>query len=113
MTAPAEPGAAMLLPAARASALCMIAAELATNAANYAGAAGAVALRLASGPGEDVSISAEDHGPGFPAGFDPKTSTGLGMRLLHRLAGPGEGRIAIDRVRGGGARITVRVAGGL
>ncbi|TCZ61113.1 sensor histidine kinase [Roseicella aquatilis] len=106
----AEPGVALLVPVARASALCMIAAELATNAAKYAGTAGPVTLWLVAGPGTDISISAEDGGPGFPPGFDPMTSSGLGMRLLHRLAGPGRERITIDRVQGGGARITVRVA---
>jgi two-component sensor histidine kinase len=107
VTCEAEP---LSWPAARAGALATIAAELAINAAKHA-PTGRITLRLsaAAGSGGDALLAAEDEGAGFPADLDLSQASGLGMRLIRTLAGPGEGRVSVDHAARGG-RIVVRVA---
>ena len=52
--------------------------------------------RAAEGFGreERVRLWVEDEGPGPPAGFDPASSTGLGMRILRALLRGGG--VAVD-----------------
>ena len=58
---------------------------------------------------DSLQVSVADEGPGFPAGFDPAASVGLGLRIVSSLAGAGQGAaIAVDRSVPSG-RIVVRV----
>jgi two-component sensor histidine kinase len=100
----------LLWPSKRASALCLIAAELVTNAARHGGPGRPATLRLAMDAAGDVLLVMEDEGPGFPAGFDAEAQGNLGMQLIRGVAGPGGGRIPIGARPEGGARITVRVS---
>ncbi|MBD0275864.1 MAG: GAF domain-containing protein, partial [Acetobacteraceae bacterium] len=81
----------------RATACGLVVTELVINALKYG--RGAVAVRVEPGPDEADSIAVEDEGPGPPAGFDPSTSNGLGMRILRAL------------LRGGGLELDRSVAG--
>jgi two-component sensor histidine kinase len=75
--------------------LGLIAVELVTNALKHGRGRVQVAVRC-----DDASlqVSVADEGPGFPAGFDPAASAGLGFRIVSSLAGAGPGAaIAVDR----------------
>lgn len=87
--------------------LGLITVELVTNAMKHGRGTVTVAVRRQAG-GLEVSVA--DEGEGFPAGFDPAASHGLGMRLVAALARAPEGSaVRIDRsVRFG--RIVVRLA---
>lgn len=103
----AEPESGVLWPAKRASAVCLIAAELVTNAARHGGQRATLRMKAAE---REIVLTVTDDGPGFPPGFDPETEGGLGSQLIRGVAGPGTGRIAVARARGRGARVTVRVS---
>lgn len=95
-------------PAVRARALATIAVELAMNAAKHA-SHGMIRLRLSPARDGDALLTAEDDGPGFPSDFDMKQGPGLGLRLIHALAGPGDARVTVGSDKRGG-RIEVRIA---
>jgi two-component sensor histidine kinase len=67
--------------------LTQIFAEVLTNAVKHAPHAGEPQAILARCRPEGAGVVVEviDHGPGFPAGFDPQTDGGLGFRLLRAL----------------------------
>lgn len=92
-------------PADSAPALGLVAAELVTNALKYGQGRVRLSYRRLSEAGE---ITVEDEGEGFPAGFDPRRSRGLGMRLVTAFARGPLGGIAVDRDAPGG-RIVVRL----
>ena len=50
--------------------------------------------------GAQLSLTVQDNGEGFPAGFDPEHSTGFGMILLHALCQQLDGQLLIES-RGG------------
>lgn len=60
-----------------------IVSELVTNSAKYA--KGKITVRLVMNPGKGYALSVSDDGPGFPNGFDPKKSKGLGMKIVSSL----------------------------
>lgn len=83
----------------------LIVTELVANALKYAqGETTTVGLALRS---QDGRLRAEvvDDGPGFPPGFRPETSQGLGLRLILALLGRNEGSLEI--VPGPGGRVVV------
>ena len=57
--------------------------ELITNSAKYA--EGKVTVRIKTTSPGHHSLSVIDDGPGLPAGFDPATSSGLGMKIVLAL----------------------------
>jgi two-component sensor histidine kinase len=62
--------------------------ELATNAVKYAhpaGVAGRIDLICHRRPDGSILVRLSDDGVGLPEGFDPKTSQGLGMRMIRSL----------------------------
>ena len=66
-----------------------IIAEVVTNAAKHAGTtgeAGRIVVRCRKSDAGAVVIEVIDNGPGFPAGFDPYATGGLGFRLVKALA---------------------------
>ncbi|MBK1659127.1 sensor histidine kinase [Paracraurococcus ruber] len=93
----AEPG--LRLAPEHLAAVGIVATELVTNALKYG--RGTVMLRLARGPG-GLAMAVEDAGPGFPEGFDPAASRGLGMRVALTLTRQAGGQLALDRAAPGG-----------
>lgn len=85
--------------------LGIVATELMTNALKYG--AGTVTLRLFRG-GEDLVLVVEDEGPGFPPGFDPASSTGLGMRVATTMTRQAGGQLQVDHAAGHG-RVVLRI----
>ena len=85
--------------------LGIVATELVTNALKYG--AGTVTLRVRRIAAE-MELAVEDEGPGFPLGFDPSTSRGLGMRVATTLARQSGGDLEVDRAAPGG-RVVLRV----
>jgi two-component sensor histidine kinase len=55
-----------------------------------------------------IDITVEDEGPGFPAGFSPTRTSGLGMRIVTALSKAGRSAIRVDRTVSYG-RITARL----
>jgi two-component sensor histidine kinase len=73
----------------RAIPLALIVTELVTNAAKYAypgSGSGPIRVVLTIDPAHGIGLSVADDGVGLPAGFDPATSSGLGMRIARALA---------------------------
>lgn len=98
----ATPG--LRLPPERMAALGLLATELVTNALKHG--QGAVTLRLIQ-DGPEAVLSVADEGPGFPQGFDPTRSRGLGMRVALAMARQLRG--ALQAEPGAGARVVVRL----
>jgi two-component sensor histidine kinase len=81
------------LPVSEITPLGLITMELITNSLKY----GAGPVRVSVTPADGaIFVAVVDDGPGFPAGFDPARSSGLGMRLVRALCKPAGG-IEIDR----------------
>jgi len=75
--------------------LGLIVVELVTNALKYG--RGTVSVEI-SRETDGLTISVSDEGDGFPAGFDPASGTGLGMRVVIALTKSREGEaIHVDR----------------
>jgi two-component sensor histidine kinase len=75
------------LPAAAATPLVMAVTELLHNAAEHAfldGEPGTILL-AAERDGNDLVVRVRDDGRGLPPGFDPATSTGLGLQIVRTL----------------------------
>src|SRR5205823_5137457 len=84
--------------------LGIVATELVTNALKYG--AGTITLRLRR-VAEELELVVEDEGPGFPPGFDPAASRGLGMRVATTLTRQAGGTLELDRSAAGG-RVVLR-----
>lgn len=97
-----QPG--LHLPVGQLAPLGLVLTELVTNALKYG--AGPVTVTCRRGP-EGLELAVEDQGPGFPPGFDPARSRGLGMRLSLGLARHHHGRLEIDRTAPGGRVVLV------
>ena len=97
------------LAADRAAPLGLIAAELLMNALKHAKSEqGRSHMTMGfRRDGGDLELVIADDGPGFPEGFDPAQSKGLGMRLILSLVKQLEGTFEAANV-GEGARIVVR-----
>jgi len=76
-------GITLEVPAAIGILLGYVVSELVTNSAKYAN--GKITVSLGVTPGKGYELSVSDDGPGFPKGFDPKKSTGLGMKIVSSL----------------------------
>ena len=76
-------GAAINIPTVFAIPLGFIVNELITNSAKYA--KNNITVRLETSPSTGHSLSVQDDGPGFPAGYDPAASKGLGMKIINSL----------------------------
>jgi two-component system, sensor histidine kinase PdtaS len=88
----------------RATTCGLVVTELVINALKYG--CGTVTVRVEPGTDEADSIAVEDEGPGPAPGFDPASSTGLGMRILRALLRGG--RLVFDR-SAGHARFVARL----
>ena len=76
-------GSKVEIPTTLAIPLGFIVNELITNSAKYA--TGQVTVRIETTSPGHHSLSVLDEGPGLPAGFDPATSNGLGMKIVLAL----------------------------
>ncbi len=96
------------LPATFAIPLSFIVNELITNSAKYSD--GNIAVQLEALSIVNYSLSVSDDGPGFPAGFDPESGEGLGMKIVLSLVKQIGGEFHIAPGRAGACfRITFRV----
>ncbi|HYG90998.1 MAG TPA: PAS domain S-box protein [Azospirillum sp.] len=88
----------VVLPADTAISLGLIVNELVTNAAKYAyptGVPGPIYVSLGRTDDSRLRLMVSDEGVGLPPGFDPETSTGLGMRVLVALTQKVEGELLV------------------
>jgi two-component sensor histidine kinase len=80
--------------------------ELITNSAKYAKSN--ITVRLETAPAGGHLLSVSDDGTGFPAGFDPARSKGLGMKIISSLVKQIGGKLQITTGESGyGARCAV------
>ena len=100
-------GAQVEIPTTMAIPLGFIVNELITNSAKYA--EGHVTVRIDAMSPTDRSLSVVDDGPGWPAGFKPEDSKGLGMKIVLSLVQQigGEFRI-LPGDNGRGTRFVVK-----
>jgi two-component sensor histidine kinase len=85
----------------RAIPIALIANELITNAVKYAyqgQPSGNIRVRLARGDGDMIELSIRDEGAGLPADFDPRSATGLGMRIVRAFSQQLNAEIAVRRL---------------
>ena len=103
-------GTELEIPTLFATPLGFIVAELVTNSAKYAKSN--VVVRLETSPALGHSLSVVDNGPGFPTGFDPTKSKGLGMKIILSLVQQIKGTLRIAPGDNGcGACFTVTFCG--
>ena len=100
------------LPADTAVALSLALNELVTNCAKHATPSRTATVEVACRrEGDRVHLSVEDDGPGFPAGFDPETSGGFGMRMMQTLISQAGGTLRfVTRSRGTAVEIEVPIS---
>jgi two-component sensor histidine kinase len=94
------------LPVDKALKLGLILNELVVNALKHGGGGAPVAVECRAGA-NGIALRVADHGPGFPAGFDPDRAKSLGMKLVATFAHELGGRLDIRRDAG---RTIVEVA---
>ncbi len=95
-------GAEAPLPSVSVQALGLIANELIVNAAKYGQGEIGIEYRLVDGL-HDLCVS--NDGPPLPEGFDPRASTGLGMKIVVSLTGQLGGKLTCGpKDPGNGAR---------
>jgi two-component sensor histidine kinase len=88
----------------RAIPIALIANELITNAAKYAyqgEPGGNIWVRLALVENGTIALLVRDEGAGLPTDFDPRSATGLGMRIVRALSQQLGAEIAIRRLNPG------------
>jgi two-component sensor histidine kinase len=99
-------GSEVDLPTATAIPLSFIVNELVTNAAKYG--EGPITVRLDVDPGRGYALSVANDGGTLPEGFDPATSTGLGMAIIRSFVESIGGNLRFERNDDDrGARFTV------
>lgn len=93
----------------RAVPVALIVSELLTNSIKYAfsgNRSGTITLSIGSTAAE-ISVTVADDGDGLPVGFDPATSTGLGMRIVTALVAQVLGRLEVSRQNAGGTAFVI------
>jgi two-component sensor histidine kinase len=99
-------GIALEVPTTIGVPLGYIVSELVMNSAKHADGKITVRLGMYAG-GYELSVS--DNGPGFPKGFDPTKSSGLGMKIVSSLVSQIGGQAIFgENPSGQGARFMVR-----
>jgi two-component sensor histidine kinase len=99
-------GITLEVPTAIGIPLGYVVSELVMNSAKYAN--GKITVSLGVNPGKGYELSVSDDGPGFPEGFDPKKSKGLGMKIVSSLVNQIGGQSLFGPNHSGrGARFTV------
>jgi two-component sensor histidine kinase len=99
-------GITLEIPTAIGIPLGYVVSELVTNSAKYAN--GKITVSLGANPGKGYELSVSDNGPGLPAGFDPRKSKGLGMKIVSSLVDQIGGKLLFRPSRSGrGVRFAV------
>jgi two-component sensor histidine kinase len=99
-------GITLEVPTAIGIPLGYVVSELVMNCAKYGNGKITVSLSVNAAKGYELSVS--DDGPGFPEGFDPKKSKGLGMKIVSSLVSQIGGQSIFGPNHSGrGARFTV------
>jgi two-component system, sensor histidine kinase PdtaS len=102
------------VPASTATSLALVTAELVHNAIEHGIAPrgeGSVAVTMRRVPGE-LRLTVHDDGVGLPSGFDPATSTTLGLEIVRTIVEQDlRGTLAFRGARGTTVAVTVPVAG--
>jgi two-component sensor histidine kinase len=99
-------GITLEVPTAVGIPLGYVVSELVMNCAKYGNGKITVSLSVNAAKGYELSVS--DDGPGFPEGFDPKKSKGLGMKIVSSLANQiGAQSLFGSNHSGRGARFTL------
>ena len=99
-------GITLEVPTAIGIPLGYVVSELVMNCAKYGNGKITVSLSVNAAKGYELSVS--DDGPGFPEGFDPKKSKGLGMKIVSSLANQiGAQSLFGSNHSGRGARFTL------
>jgi two-component sensor histidine kinase len=88
------------LPVDTAIKLGLILSELLLNAIKHGGATQSVEVDCRRAADGEFALRISDGGAGFPTGFDPAASRGLGMMLITSLAQEMGGRVAFQREHG-------------
>jgi two-component sensor histidine kinase/DNA-binding response OmpR family regulator len=95
------------LSARQGSSLALVVNELVSNGLKYG--AGLIRVRFTVAGGF-ATLDVRDHGPGFPAGFDPTTSGSTGLDLVQQLTRWDLGATTVYRnCEDGGACVTVTI----
>jgi len=81
-------------PASEASILGLVLTELLTNALKYGH--GTVTATFREPPGGAATLAVVDEGAGLPAGFEPASNRGFGMRIVAGLLRASGGDVAVD-----------------
>lgn len=92
--------------------LSLVIAELIINSVKYAFVgreAGSISLEI-TGSGKDLILCVSDDGCGLPADFDPASSKGLGMRVVHALLRQLGARLEVEETDRG-ACFVIRAVG--
>ena len=89
----------------------LVASELVTNALKSGGTR--VLIELAAA-GEGTVLSISDNGPGLPAGFDPGSSKGLGLKIVQAYAAQLGAEVRFGQApSGSGSLVTLHLPAGL
>jgi len=101
----------IFLPTPVAIPLGFIISELITNAIKYG--KGGVAVSLKARPQDICALTVANDGPPLPAGYDPASSKGLGMKIVQSFIRQIQGEFRFGRnEKDQGARFTVLFPGG-
>jgi PAS domain S-box-containing protein len=93
------------LPMRQGTALAVLVNELVSNAVKHG--QGAIELTLQA-DGETIRLEVSNDGPGFPSGFDSKTSANTGLELIESLIRWDlQGTVTYENRPDGGARVVV------
>jgi two-component sensor histidine kinase len=88
----------------RAIPIALIATELITNGIKHAydgRSVGTIWVRLARGAEDTVELVVRDEGAGLPPKFEPRSATGLGMRIVQAFTQQLKATMTVRRVNPG------------
>ncbi len=109
---PLREGTFGVVPAEVATTLAVVLSELVQNAVEHglSGSTGSVTV-VADREGSRLRVEVLDDGAGVPEGFDPTTSSRLGLQIVRTLVeGELAGRLVVERRPEGGTRAAIEIS---
>jgi two-component sensor histidine kinase len=109
---PLRKGTFGVVPAEVATTLAVVLSELVQNAVEHglSGSTGSVTV-MADREGTRLRVEVLDDGAGVPDGFDPETSSRLGLQIVRTLVeGELAGRLVVERRPEGGTRAAIEIS---
>ena len=109
---PSRKGTFGVVPAEVATTLAVVLSELVQNAVEHglSGSTGSVVV-MADREGTRLRVEVLDDGAGVPEGFDPTTSSRLGLQIVRTLVeGELAGRLVVERRPEGGTRAAIEIS---